>query len=137
MPPKPAALKKNIPPPPANNAEAVNALYRGLLSTVNLTDVKIADKFEGQERINFCRFCHEMYHNPYFDVVIKGFIYAQVMLTSEHGTNHETFNNGKMIIAGIKLMEEYFAKFAYEYDLITAQNPNFDPTKPFEPTERA
>src|SRR5258708_4695989 len=97
--------KKTLPAPVSND-QAMNNLYRSLLGTMTLRDVKIADKFEGQERLDFCRFCHEMYHNQYFDVIVKGFVYAQVMLTAEKGTNPETFNNGKMIVAGIKLMEE-------------------------------
>lgn len=117
--------------------KTVIELYRELLCTVNLDDVKIVDQLQGEEYRDFCRFCHEVVNNPMFQLIIDNFIHAQVMLTAEKSSEYETYMAGKMVVNGIKVIEEYFKRYANRYQVEFLSNKEeFDPLKSFQPLRR-
>jgi hypothetical protein len=108
-------------------------LYRELLCTVNLDDVKLVDGLKGEEYRDFCRFCHEVVNNPMFQLIIKNFIHAQVMMTAEKASDYETYMAGKMVVNGIKVIEEYFIRYANKYQVeFLSDKEDFDPLKAFQ-----
>lgn len=115
-----------------NNEQNIIDMYRELLKTVTLDNVVMADDYVGDDLKDFCQFCFETYHNKFFAQIIKGFVYAQCMLTAEKGTDADTYNNGKLIVNGIKVMEEYFKKYANLYKLeYLDKSEDFDPHASF------
>ena len=116
--------------------EIVSEYFRKILGLVDISDIKILDKLEGEERRDFCRFCHFTYHSPHFELIFKNFIYAQVMLVSEREIDYRTYINGKMVVNGIAAMRELFKKYANIYDTeFAAGKKEFDPYKSFEPSK--
>lgn len=116
------------------NEQNIITLYREILKTVTLDDVVMADDYVGDELRDFCKFCYETYNNPFFAAIIKGFVYAQVYLTAEKHTDADTYNNGKLIVNGIKVLEQYFHKYANQYETdFMEKSEQFDPHKAFEP----
>lgn len=112
-------------------------LYRELLCTVNLDDVTIVDKLQGEEYRDFCKFCHEVVNNPMFQLIIDNFVHAQVMLTAEKSSDYETYMAGKMVVNGIKVVEEYFKRYANRYQVqFLSPEEGFDPLKSFQPLRR-
>lgn len=124
--------KKKLEP---TNEENIFSLYREILKTVDLKDLKMADQLQGDDLKAFCKFCHEVFNDPLFTMIVKGFIYAQCMLTAEQGITADHYWNGKLTVNGIKTIEQYFAKYASQYDQMTAKEEEFDPNRPFSPAK--
>ncbi len=114
------------------NDEATVKLYREFLKVIDPAELKIAENLSGDELRDFCKFCNEVFTNPFFDKIVKGFIFASVMLTAERGITAEHYLNSKFTINGVKAMEEYFARYSsiYERDYLSPQEA-FDPQASF------
>ena len=128
------AVKKD---PQLESDEIVTKHFQKILGLIDISDVILLDKLEGEERRDFCRFCHYIFYNQYFDLIVKNFLYAQVMFISEQETDYRTYINGKMVVNGISAMRDLFHKFANIYDTEYKEDkPKFDPSKSFEPSKR-
>lgn len=124
-------MPKKIEP---TNQENITTSFREILKVIDVKNVVMADDYTGDDLRDFCQFCFETYHNKFFAQIIKGFVYAQVMTTAEKHTTSEEYYNGKLIVIGIKVMEEYFRKYANLYQLnYMDTKEDFDPHKSFEP----
>lgn len=122
--------------PELTNDQATVGLYREFLKVVDPKDLKIAEALQGDEHRDFCKFAHETFHNPFFDKIVKGFIFASVMLTAEKGITADHYWNSKLTINGIKSMEEYFARYASIYEAqYLSKEPDFDKNASFSPAK--
>lgn len=124
-----------MPKKPITNDEAIVSLYRELTRTLDPKDLKAADDLQGDDLKNFRKFCHTTFNNPYFDRIIKGFIFAQCMLTAEKGITADHYWNGKLTVNGVKALEEYIARQASLFEQMMQQEPGFDPQASFSPAK--
>lgn len=127
-------MKKIITDPITENRENVTKLFHEILHVVDINDVKIIEKLEGEDRRNFARFCHELFHNQFFHLIIENFVHAQVMLTAERDWTSVGYDNGKFIVSGAYMVRELIQKFSNIYDTeFKPATDNFDAYKSFEP----
>jgi hypothetical protein len=112
--------------------DAVHFNFQEILKVVDVSDVKFVEFLEGDERRDFCKFCHETFHSPFYAQVIKCFLWAQVMKTADGAVTHDEFWGGKMMCQGIKTIDDFFLKYAKVYDVeFTGSREKFDPSAPF------
>jgi len=117
------------------NEENIVGLYREHLKLVNPESVNLIKDLEGEELSRFYKFCHETFHNPFFGRILNGFILEQCLKTGQSGMTEEQYKNGRLSIAGMKTLEEFYAKAALQYDKMTAKEEDFDPQKAFNPAK--
>src|ERR1035441_7379616 len=120
---------------PKTNEENIVALYREHLRLVKPEDVELIKDLEGEELASFLKFCHQTFHNPFFGRILNGFILEQCLKTGQSGTTEEHYKNGRLSIAGMKTLEEFYARAALEYDRLTAKEEDFDSAKAFSPAK--
>jgi hypothetical protein len=115
------------------NEEDIVGLYREHLKLVKPEDINLIKDLEGDELTSFYKFCHQTFHNPFFGRILNGFILEQCLKTGQNGTTEEHYKNGRLSIAGMKMLEEFYAKAALQYDRLTAKAEDFDPSASFSP----
>ena len=126
-----------MPKNEATNHENLISLYRELLKTVDIDDVKLADQLEGDARRDFCKFCSEVAGNQFFEQVIQGFFHSQAMMTADESTTADHYYNAKLTLNGMHLLRTYFRKYANIYAKEYMKGPEpFDPFRSFEPVRR-
>jgi hypothetical protein len=117
------------------NEENIVALYREHLKLVNSESVDLIKDLEGEELSRFYKFCHETFHNPFFGRILNGFILEQCLKTGKDGVTEEHYKNGRLSVAGMKMLEDFYARAALEYDKMTAKQEDFDPSASFSPAK--
>lgn len=120
--------------PVVQNMKNISEMFRETLAIVNIDDIKIIDRLEGDEQRDFCKFAHELFHNPFFSLIIQNFVYAQAMLVTEKGWDAQLYSNGQMAINGIQVFRELIHKHSNLYESkFTEKKPDFNPYASFEP----
>jgi hypothetical protein len=128
------AGKKVQEDPIIANMKAISDMYRDVLSIVDVKEIQLLDGLDGEQRRDFCKWAHATFHSPYFNLIIKNFVFAQAMLVSEKGWDHIAYNNGQMTINGIHLMRELIYRHANIWETeYAAEKQDFDPHRSFEP----
>ena len=117
------------------NEDDIVGLYREHLKLVKPEDINLIKDLEGDELTSFYKFSHQTFHNPYFGRILNGFILEQCLKTGQHGMTEEQYKNGRLSIAGMKMLEEFYAKAALQYDRLTAKAEEFDPSASFSPAK--
>jgi vancomycin permeability regulator SanA len=129
-----AVKKKPELDPVVENMKNISEMFRETLAIVNIDDIKIIDKLEGDEQRDFCKFAHQLFYSPYFSLIMQNFVFAQAMLVTEKGWDAQLYSNGQMAINGVQAFRELIWKHANLYDTkYNQRTPDFDPHKSFEP----
>ena len=113
------------------NEESIVGLYREHLRLVKPEDTDLIKDLQGDDLVNFYKFCHETFHNPFFGRILNGFILEQCLKTGQSGMTEDHYKNGRLSIAGMKTLEEFYSRAASQYDRLTAKEEAFDPQKAF------
>ena len=124
-----------MPKKEITNEESIVGLYREHLRLVKPEDVNLIKDLDGDDLTNFYKFCHQTFHNPFFGRILNGFILEQCLKTGQSGMTEEQYKNGRLSIAGMKTLEEFYARAALQYDRLTAKEEDFDPAKAFNPAK--
>ena len=124
-----------MPKKEITNEESIVGLYREHLRLVKPEDVELIKDLQGDDLTSFYKFCHQTFHNPFFGRILNGFILEQCLKTGQSGMTEEQYKNGRLSIAGMKMLEEFYAKAALQYDRLTAKAEEFDPSASFSPAK--
>ena len=124
-----------MPKKEITNEESIVGLYREHLRLVKPEDVELIKDLQGDDLTSFYKFCHQTFHNPFFGRILNGFILEQCLKTGQSGMTEEQYKNGRLSIAGMKTLEEFYARAALQYDRLTAKEEDFDPAKAFNPAK--
>ena len=124
-----------MPKKEITNEESIVGLYREHLRLVKPEDVELIKDLQGDDLTSFYKFCHQTFHNPFFGRILNGFILEQCLKTGQSGMTEEQYKNGRLSIAGMKTLEEFYARAALQYDRLTAKAEKFDPSASFSPAK--
>lgn len=110
-------------------------LFRQIIGSVTLEEITLPEEFDAPQRQEIARFCHQVYHNPYFDIIIKALFYPIIMFAAQQAPDYPSVTFSRASANGVHLVEEMFHHWSNIYDTEYAgREENFDPNKPFEPT---
>lgn len=130
-------MKKNLPKADQSESkenlqQKVLELIREILGGITLASIKHAESLEGQERLEFCKYAFFVCRSPHFKTLMESIYYGQVMFTALKASNYDEVSFGRATANGIKLMKEFFEKYANEYETNYLQpKERFDPNKAF------
>lgn len=113
-------------------ADTIIKLYRELMSGVTLEEVKLPTITDGDEYKKFCSYCDSVYSNPYFDLIKKQLLLAQVSKTAIDSKSYDEVQFGRAVINGLSLVDEIFGKYSREFNEKFNQNKeDFDSNRGF------
>lgn len=111
-------------------------LFRKLVGTAQISDVKEFDALEGQDRINFLNYCNFVASNGYFQMIIKHLIFEEVVKAAMESRDMDQLLVNRASANGIKLVQDFFAKYQREFVKEFEKDPEqFEKDKAFEPVE--
>lgn len=135
MPLKKRRTKSDISLDEAYLQGKVLELFRQIIGSTTLADIHLPEDFDPSTRQSFSRFCHQTYHNEFFDVIIKALYYPVILYAAQNAPDYPAVTFSRATANGVKLTEELFQHWANIYDTEYAgKEEDFDPNKPFEPT---
>lgn len=114
--------------------QKVLELFREIIGGVKLSDITLPESLEGQDRLDFARFCHETYNNRFFKQVLETLYYPQIMHAGTQAPNYDEVTFNRATGNGIMLVGEMFQKWSniYDEDYSSDPRPKFDANKSFE-----
>lgn len=110
----------------------IRDLFREIIGGLTLSEVVLPEKLEGQERINFAKYCHETYHSQYFKQILEALYFPQIMHIGTKALDIEEMTFNRATANGIMLVAEMYQKWANIYDEEFSpdqKNQKFDPNK--------
>ena len=108
-------------------------IHRKLLGGVLLQDIKTFDHLTGQDRIEFLRFCAEMYNNPWFEEIFSALHFPHIEYAAKKAPNYDVVTFNRATANGISLAKEFFKKYERIYtNQLEGKEEEFDDSKPFE-----
>lgn len=116
------AKSKSTNPKDQHQSDVLD-LFRKIIGGVQLQDVTWADELEGQDRINFLRFCTNVYSDPFFSKVISCLYFPHIMYGVTKAENYEVVTFNRATANGISIVEEFFKKYHLKYKEEFEKNP--------------
>lgn len=109
-------------------------LYRELMKGITLEDINLPKQnVNPEEHKRFCIYANMVYTNPYFELIKKQILLAQVTKTTLDSTCHEETQFGRAVINGMAVWEQVFEQYSQEFeDKYMIKNEDFNPHKGFE-----
>lgn len=109
-------------------------MFRKLVGTVQMSDVKEFDALTGQDRINFLNYCNLVYGNPFFIMIIKHLIFEHVVKAAMESRDTDEMLVNRASANGVKITQDFFAKYHREFVKEFEKDPeSFEKEKAFEP----
>jgi len=107
-------------------------LFRKVVGTVKLSDIKEFDALRGQDRIEFLKFCSMVYSNVYFAQVMKQIIFDCTLNAALTTRTFDEVLVNRAEANGVKLVEDFFAKYNKKYiDEFETEKEVIDERAPF------
>jgi len=118
----------------AKKADLVKNIHEGLMAGVTLEEVDLPKQDKDPEEYRkFCRYANMMYTDPFFDLIKKQILLAQISRTAIDSTSYEEVQYGRAVIHGLALFEEIFKKYSLLFESqFQTESKAFDPGKGFE-----
>lgn len=113
---------------------AVLDLFRKAVEGVQLEDVAALEKLEGQERLDFLKFCSEVVSSPFFDQIFRSLYWPHILAGTTKAENYDIVTFHRATANGVSLVKEYFQKQARRYaeEFEKDRGSGFQSDKPFE-----
>lgn len=107
-------------------------LFRKVVGTIKLSDIKEFDSLRGEDRLEFLRFCSTVYSNKYFAPVMKQLIFDCTLNAALSTRNFDEVLVNRAEANGVKLVEDFFAKYNKKYiDEFETEKEVIDERAPF------
>lgn len=115
---------------------AILDLFRKAIEGVQLDGIK-TEQLEGEQRLEFLKYCSEVASSPYFEQVMKELFVPQIMAAANTAENYDIVTFHRATANGISLVREFFQKQnrRYHEEFEPEENKGFDKTKPFDTSE--
>lgn len=111
-------------------------LLRKIMNGAELREIDWADKLEGKDRINFLKFCASVAGDPWFNTIITGLYWPNVVKAGTVAENIVEVYNNRAAVNGISMVKEYFDKYASIYKAeFETPAPETDEHKAFDPID--
>lgn len=111
-------------------------LFRKIIGTVQLSDIKNFDELTGQDRINFLKFCTTTFSDPFFMEIIKHLLFEYVVKAANESRDMDQLLCNRAGADGVRIVQDFFAKYNKIYKDEFEKDPEvFNPHKAFEPVE--
>jgi|WetSurMetagenome_2_1015567.scaffolds.fasta_scaffold611624_2 hypothetical protein len=109
-------------------------LLRKMLNGIQLKDIDFDKKLKGQERINFLKYCDEVFSSDYFEMIISNIYYPSLLYAAQKSENYDEVTFNRATANGTALVKEYFRSRSQQYQIEFVLPPD-KPTegKLFEP----
>lgn len=109
-------------------------LLRKILDGLQLKNIDFDKKLEGQERINFLKFCDQTFQNPFFEQIIANVVYPSLMMAAKVAENYDIVTFNRSTANGASLVREFFQIRSKQYQIeYLTPKEQIDPQKSFEP----
>ena len=121
-------------------AEGVIKLFREQVKGVAITDKDFATEYEKEtdptKFRDFCYYCTKVVSSPFFPLIVNQLVQNQVWFIGLEAEGDPQVFFGRGSVNGVRVMEEYFRKYATEWETrFAGQEDQVNSHKMFEPTE--
>lgn len=127
-------MKKNKPHDKEAYQGDVLDLLRKIVGAPTLDDMKDYDRLQGQERIDFLKYCSGVYRDKHFEEICKSLIFECVLNAGLEARNFDEVLVNRATANGVKTIQDFFAKYNKLYiDEFEKEPEVFDERRAFEP----
>lgn len=111
-------------------------LFRKIVGSLQLSDIKNFDSLKGDDRHKFLLFCNTVYTSDFFEQIIRNIIFEYTMKAANAEEVKDTMIN-RSAANGVNMIQSFFKKYSLRYEKeFQGRKEEFDERSSFEPIKQ-